>query len=185
MDALNELLEQTTPNGLFLILLLLVACTKTFGDAVQWVYRNLKSFFSTGEKKAKVLSEHQEVMDRLDSLTTETAALRDALKKSEQLFLGISAQAEHMQDDITETRERESNIQSYLLNWTRATIIDKYHHYCYQTNAIDDLSLQNIEVMYLYYKAGGGNSFIDGLMEKIRELPRMNLENSVISEGER
>ena len=60
---------------------------------------------------------------------------------------------------------------------TRNYIIDKHHYFCYQIKAIDDLSLQSLERRFLYYKAAGGNSFIDGLMEEIRELPRLNFQN--------
>lgn len=49
--------------------------------------------------------------------------------------------------------------------------------FCYEVKAIDDLNLQSLERRYLYYKAAGGNSFIDGLMEEIRSLPRINAQD--------
>ena len=59
---------------------------------------------------------------------------------------------------------------------TRAYIIEKHHYYCYQMKAIDDMSLQDLERRFMYYKASGGNTFIDSLMDEIRSLPKMTLE---------
>ena len=48
---------------------------------------------------------------------------------------------------------------------------------------IDDIGLQSMERTYFYYKAAGGNTFIDTLMDEVRELPRPALENRAILEA--
>ena len=63
---------------------------------------------------------------------------------------------------------------------TRSYLIDAHHKFCYERKAIDELNLQSMERRYLYYKAAGGDSFIDGLMEEVRKLPRINLYTGVI-----
>lgn len=66
---------------------------------------------------------------------------------------------------------------------SRSYIIDKHHYFCYDVKAIDDLNLQSLERRYLYYKAAGGNSYIEGLMEEIRDLPKVNLQDRHIIEA--
>ena len=66
---------------------------------------------------------------------------------------------------------------------SRSYIIDKHHYFCYEVKAIDDLNLQSLERRYLYYKAAGGNSYIDGLMEEIRDLPKVNLQDKNVVEA--
>jgi hypothetical protein len=57
---------------------------------------------------------------------------------------------------------------------TRSFLIDSHHKFCNEIQGIDDQSLQSMERRYLYYKSAGGDSFIDTLMEEVRDLPRIN-----------
>ena len=59
---------------------------------------------------------------------------------------------------------------------TRAYIMDKYNHYVVEVGAIDLAALQDLERRFSFYKAAGGDTFIDGMMEEIRELPRVTVE---------
>ena len=73
-------------------------------------------------------------------------------------------------------------VQERLQENTRSYLIDAHHKFCYEKRAIDDLSLQAMERRYLYYKTAGGNSFIDGLMDEVRNLPRINLYTGIVDE---
>ena len=53
----------------------------------------------------------------------------------------------------------------------KSFITREHHYFCYKLGGIDDFSLECIEKRYLHYKDEGGNSFIDSLMEDLRELP--------------
>ena len=74
-------------------------------------------------------------------------------------------------------------VQERLQENTRSYLIDAHHKFCYEIKAIDDLNLQAMERRYLYYKTAGGNSFIDGLMDQVRQLPRINFYTGVIDEN--
>ena len=54
----------------------------------------------------------------------------------------------------------------------KAYITKEHHYFVYQKGWIDDYSLDCIERRYDHYVAEGGNSFIKGLMEEIRNLPK-------------
>lgn len=61
----------------------------------------------------------------------------------------------------------------------KSFITKEHHFFTYDQGWIDDYSLQCIENRYGHYKEQGGNSFIHGLMEEIRALPKQqpNLKN--------
>ena len=48
----------------------------------------------------------------------------------------------------------------------KAYITEKHHHFCYEKKYIDDYSLDYVEEK--------GNSFIEKLMNELRDLPRQN-----------
>lgn len=59
----------------------------------------------------------------------------------------------------------------------KAWITEKHHYFCYELGYIDDYNLQCIEARYKHYKEEDGNTFIDGFMIDIRELPIVSVIN--------
>ena len=61
----------------------------------------------------------------------------------------------------------------------KSFITKEHHFFVYDQGWIDDYSLQCIENRYGHYKQEGGNSFIAGLIEEIRDLPKQepNIKN--------
>ena len=53
----------------------------------------------------------------------------------------------------------------------KAWITQQHHYFCYELGYIDDYNLQCIEARYVHYKEEDGNTFIDGFMKDIRNLP--------------
>ena len=54
----------------------------------------------------------------------------------------------------------------------KSFITREHHRFCYQVGWIDDFSLDCIEKRYKHYTDEGGNTFIPGLMEELRALPK-------------
>ena len=59
----------------------------------------------------------------------------------------------------------------------KAYITREYHYFCEQKGWIDDYSMDCIERRYDHYVEEHGNSFIGGMMEKLRALPRTAPKN--------
>ena len=109
-------------------------------------------------EKLKAYFNHQSVKDRKHS------EIMEGLTNVRQEVSTLSSKINEQSEEIKQLKEHEKLTMERL----------------YEIKAIDDLNLQSLERRYLYYKAAGGNSFIDGLMEEIRELPRINLSNPQI-----
>ena len=57
----------------------------------------------------------------------------------------------------------------------KAWITQQHHYFCYELGYIDDYNLQCIEARYTHYKEEDGNTFIDGFMKDIRNLPVVSI----------
>ena len=64
----------------------------------------------------------------------------------------------------------------------KSYITQKHHFFCYEQGWIDDFSLDCIERRYQHYKEEGGNTFIDGFMGQLRQLPKGSPQSSQIEE---
>lgn len=160
MGMIEQLLSQYSIETLVILVALLGFSIKAMSELWEWFYNKFKEHFSFRTQRDQ---DHQQLIEQIKELSNDIKATQKEIQILKNNMVQFSDQMK-----ITTERLQES---------TRNYIIDKHHYFCYQIKAIDDLSLQSLERRFLYYKAAGGNSFIDGLMEEIRELPRLNFQN--------
>lgn len=160
MGMIEQLLSQYSIETLVILVALLGFSIKAMSELWEWFYNQFKEHFSFRTRRDQ---DHQQLIEQIKELSNGIKATQEEVQILENNMTQFS-------DQMKITTERlQENSRNY--------IIDKHHYFCYQVKAIDDLSLQSLERRFLYYKAAGGNSFIDGLMEEIRELPRLNFQN--------
>lgn len=160
MGMIEQLLSQYSIETLVILVALLGFSIKAMSELWEWFYNKFKEHFSFRTQRDQ---DHQQLIEQIKELSNGIKATQEEVQLLENNMTQFS-------DQMKITTERlQENARNY--------IIDKHHYFCYQVKAIDDLSLQSLERRFLYYKAAGGNSFIDGLMEEIRELPRLNFQN--------
>lgn len=125
----------------------------TFWD---WAYARIKKVF---DKQQEEEQEEQDIENKICKQDKQIEELRNSLadtnKQIERLLRRV---------DLLINSDKDS-IKAYI---TR-----EHHHFCYEQKWIDDYSLDCIEKRYAHYKEENGNSFIDGLMEELRELPKI------------
>lgn len=167
MGIIEQLLQQYSLETLILLLVMGGLSIKIISELWEWFYNKAKKHFSF---RTQTDQDHQQMLDNFQKLSDEvTAAYEQTQTEIQQLRNDMVNFSHQMQ--ITTERLQENS---------RNYIIDKHHYFCYQIKAIDDLSLQSLERRFLYYKAAGGNSFVDGLMEEIRSLPKLTLQNEAL-----
>lgn len=157
MDALNSLFMQYSIESIILFVILLAISVKITHELWDYFKGKAREAFkkeeTQGQLEINFNEKFQELTDKLD-------ALDGRLDTIDHNFEGIKTRL-----SLIEERQQED---------TRSFLIDTHHKFCYEVKAIDDISLQSIERKYMYYKNAGGNSFIDGLVQEIRQLPRIN-----------
>ena len=155
MKSLINLLSQFTFPQIILFIILLLVAIKEVADFVDWV----NSKFSKRDENLKTEYETEEEQEeRLDKLETNV----DELTKN----------INHITDkvDLLVDSDRDA-IKAYI---TR-----EHHYFCYKVGWIDDYSLDCLEHRFEHYKEEEGNSFIEGLMNELRALPKTDPENTM------
>lgn len=166
MDILTSLFSQYSIESIFLIIVMLGVAIKFIGELIEWFYTKIRKHFNHQTEKDK---EHSEITEGISSVDSKVSQLLNSVGD-------LTNRVKTLEEQGAITTERlQENSRSY--------IIDKHHYFCYEVKAIDDLNLQSLERRYLYYKAAGGNSYIDGLMEEIRDLPKINLQDKHVVEA--
>lgn len=187
MDALNTLLSQFSVEGLILLGVLFLVAVKFVGELFEYCYNKIKKYFDIKDEKEE---RHEEIMNSLKELKQQVSEQEELSKERSKQITNLSVQLKEQEDKsqifqkaidnqivkFTDFETQLQNLCDRMQDSTRAYIIDKHHHYCYQIGAIDDMALQDIERRFMYYKAAGGNTFIDSMMEEVRNLPRLTLE---------
>lgn len=187
MDAITSLLSMMSMDQIFLVVLLLLVATKFVSDLLEWLYKKLKSYFNIQDNKEKqyaaILSSIESIKADMDSRKKDADLQHSQIDKISRQLDAQEGEYTSMRNTIESQTKELGNLKSQISvltertqDSTRAYIIDKHHYFCYQIGGIDDMSLQDLERRFMCYKALGGDTFIDALMEEIRRLPRITLE---------
>lgn len=187
LDAVTTLLSSLSVEGIIFVIILFAVSVKFLGELFEYIYTKIKNYFNIKDAKEE---RHEEVMRCLDELkrdnneSREHDRLRD--ERVEKISQQLDAQdkesgevkqiVENLAAEVTDLKNKVSILTERTQDSTRAYIIDRHHHFCYKVRAIDDMSLQDLERRFMFYKAAGGDTFIDALMEEIRALPKLTIE---------
>lgn len=126
-----------------------------FGVLLALAIKGVVSFFDwVQDRNRKVAKKINQPANMQEKINKNNKQIQD-LKKSIQLLVKkVDLLIESDKDDI------------------KAYITKEHHYFCYVQGWIDDYSLDCIEKRFGHYQEQGGNSFVQGLMEQIRELPK-------------
>lgn len=151
------LLQNYSLSEIFIFTIFLALAIKSLISFFDWGYEYIHKIFYKQHSK---MNEKQKLEERLQ----KGAETMDSLKTNQE-------------DTDTVLNELSKKIDM-LVNSDKDAIksyITKEHHYfCYQVGWIDDFSLDCLERRYQHYEDQGGNSFIGGLMNDLRNLPNKN-----------
>lgn len=161
MDALNNLFAQYSIEGIIIIIVALAVAIKFVGELIEYFYGRLRTYFNHQNARDKA---HSEITDGLKEIKEHVNSLEENVDNINQEIIKLKNQTELASDRLQE------NAKCYIM--------DKHHYFCYEKKIIDDASLQSLERRFLFYKNAGGDSYIDGLMQEIRDLPRATIHNT-------
>lgn len=187
MDALTTLLSHYTLETIIISLVMAVVAIKFLGDLFEWCYQKLRHYFNVKDEQ---LERHEETINKLDNVEQMMLKFeREANNREERLGnleSGVSKYYDQQElimnaldkqiNSFMQLETQIKNLSDQMQDATRTFIMEKYDKYVNDIGAIDLASLQDIERRFVCYKAAGGDTFVDGLMEKIRELPMITVE---------
>lgn len=190
MDALETLMSQNSISSIVFILILAAVAVKFLGELLAYFSDKLNNYFNIKREDGDFKKETQKQLTELKEESRERTISLDKQRKEDEAF------RMNIQNTLTELLENQdkmikhqhllaekidnntnqvSLLRERMQDSTRIYIIDKYHHFK-TIGAIDTMSLEDLERRFMYYKEAGGDTFIDGLIEEIRKLPVISLE---------
>ena len=160
-----ELLSKYSVNEILIFMVLLAVAFKTVSSFLDWAREKRKSVTLQEMKPDELSKSIEKEAQRREEQLQELEIKRE--RDAAELRAQVSEVAQHVNDM---TDKIDLLIQSDKDD-IKAFITREYHYFCEQKGWIDDYSLDCIEKRYDHYVEEKGNSFISGLMDKIRNLP--------------
>lgn len=149
------LLQKYSVSEILIFIILLALAIKGVITFIDWVNERIKKAFHKEQDK---VDEKKKILQKLDQDEQLIASLQQQQAETDKILNGLSKKIDILiKSDVDDIR---------------AFITKEHHYFCYEKGWIDDFSLECIEQRYSNYVEEGGNSFIKGLMEEIRKLPK-------------
>lgn len=141
-----ELFSRYSISEIILFIIILAIAIKSFVQFIDWAKVRTRQAIEETDKPKKLTIYIAKHQQELKEIKQEL----DSLKELISLLIASD------RDDI------------------KYSITKDYHYFYNELGYIDDYSLDCLEKKYSHYQDEGGNSFIQQLMQKLRNLPRRN-----------
>jgi hypothetical protein len=103
---------------------------------------------------------------------TEMVAIQEQINQCDNNFKKVSDNQAKFEEKLTALIDKINLLLDSDRDDIKSFITKEHHYFCYSKKWIDDYSLNCIEKRYSHYVEEGGNSFVENLMNEIRELPK-------------
>ena len=150
-----ELLGTYSLTQIVTFIILLAIAVKEGITLVIWFKDFFKKKFNNDMKNTVATKERNEQICKIKE------DMQTLIDSQEKIFKEIESFKQQLEMIIESDKD---DIKSW--------ITEKHHFYCYERKWIDDYSMDCIEKRYGHYKDEGGNSFIEELMNELRNLPK-------------
>lgn len=159
-----KLLENYSISDIIMFIVILCFAAKEVVTFWDWAHTRINQGINKNLKEEKEKNRLQKEMDTMNDFFNEKEK-RFEKKKSEinSRFDSMETQMNLLQEQIHLLIESDKDdIKSY--------IVDKHRQHCYYNKSIDDYTLDCLERRFEHYKKEGGNSYVESLMEDLRNL---------------
>lgn len=155
---MEELLSKYSLSDILIFIVLLFFAIKEMVNASDWIRDRIKKI---NDKDLKAKKEHETLQEEIDDLNK----FYDEKKKIDENFIKLNEAINKINDKIEILTESDKeDIKAFITN--------QHHHFVYEQEWIDDYSMECLEKRFAVYEKEHGNSFILGLMNEIRALPK-------------
>lgn len=155
---MKELFAKYSLTDIIVFLVIFAIAVKEFFTFLDWAKGKLRSFYDKGAREKE---EHDKIEDQIEDLNKfyeEKKVVDDGFaridKRFEEINSAISMLIESDKEDI------------------KAFITSQHHRFVYEQHWVDDYSMECLEKRFAIYEREHGNSFVKGLMNELRTLPR-------------
>lgn len=162
---MEELLTSYSISEIIIFIVVLAFAVKEIVTFIDWARDILRKSYDKGYKSIEKRKNLEEKIDDLNKFYDEKKKVDDAFDKIDCTFEKINARI----DMLIESDKED----------IKSCITDKHHFFVYQQKWIDDYTMECLERRFAVYQKEHGNSFVEGLMNEIRSLPKQPPEEDV------
>ena len=141
---MSQLITHYSVSEIILFIIILAVAVKELITFIDWAKNRTAQAVHQSEKSTELKETSQRHEKELNEIKNSIKSLQQSIN-----LLILSDR-----DDIKQSLTKD------------------HHYFCYKLGSIDDYSLDCLERKYSHYKDEGGNSFVAGMMEDLRQLPR-------------
>lgn len=152
---MEALLKAYSLQDILIFMVLLAIAIKGAISFFDWAKERLGRVY----KKEYAETKTQEDLDA--KLQQESVAIQKLEKNQAEMMIAMEKLSNKI--DVLIDSDKD-DIKSFL--------VKEHHYFCYQRGWVDDYSLDCCEKRYKHYVQEGGNSFIEDMMNEIRDLPK-------------
>ena len=152
---MEALLKAYSLQDILIFMVLLAIAIKGAISFFDWAKERLGRVY----KKEYAETKTQEDLDA--KLQQESVAIQKLEKNQAEMMIAMEKLSNKIDALIDSDKD---DIKTFL--------VKEHHYFCYQRGWVDDYSLDCCEKRYKHYVQEGGNSFIEDMMNEIRNLPK-------------
>ena len=145
---MEKLLTNYSPTDIIMYTVILCLAVKGVVSFIDWAC----------DRARKVYDKDHDEREEINSIKGDVSELKDAKADTKECIDRINESIAMLIESDKE------DIKSY--------VTERHHHFVYEQGWIDDYSLECLERKFVIYRHEHGNSFVEGLMDEIRALPK-------------
>ena len=161
---MTELLSTLSLTQIVIIVFAIALAVKELISLIDFFVKRLKTVFN---KEHQQQDEKQEILDKIEKV-------HEIAVKSEEGYKQIAAQIQDIQEEYQRMFAQQQQVLDMLvasdIDDIKSDIVKQYNLFINQ-EWIDPFSLDAIEKRFQHYQEEGGNSYVENLVEKLRQLP--------------
>lgn len=155
---MEELFTKYSLSDIIIFIILLYFAIKEVVNAIDWIRDRIKKINDKDNREKKKYKTLQEEIDDLNKLYEKKKEIEANFEKLNEAIDKINLKIELL------TESDKEDIKSFITN--------QHHFFVYKQEWIDDYSMECLEKRFKVYEKEHGNSFVLGLMNEIRALPK-------------
>ena len=163
---MTELLSSLSLTQVVLIVFTVALAVKELISLIDFFITRIKSHYGKEHKKE----------DEKEEILAEIGKVHDIAIKSEEGYKKIAAQIDEIQQEYQQMFSQQQKVLDTLIasdiDDIKSDIVKQYNVFINQ-GWIDPFSLDAIEKRFQHYQEEGGNSYVENLVEKLRQLPNV------------
>lgn len=145
---MEKLLTNYSPTDIIMYTVILCLAVKGVVSFIDWACDRVRRYYDKDHDEREEIDTIKEDVDELKESKEDTNNSVDKINDSIAMLI-------------------ESDKESI-----KAYVTERHHFFVYEHGWIDDYSMECLERRFLIYQHEHGNSFVEGLMDEIRALPK-------------